>query len=376
MIEIITGLPGNSKTLFTISYVKAWSEKDNRPVYYSGIAELTLPWTQIEPKEWMNCPTGSIIVIDECQRIFRNRTINSAVPDYVEKLETHRHLGLDLVFITQHPMLVDPALRRLVGRHRHMVRIWGMEASTIHEWNSVKEQCDKPSARADSEKTKWLFDKTLYGSYKSSERHTVKRQIPKRVKFLAVVPFLLFGAGYAVKHYMFDSHKSDKVTASATTKSGATGLPGLLPGAHNSPDKEVDPVVDAKNYLWAQTPRITDVPSTAPKYDELTKPTVAPRMAACVSRPSGCKCYTQQGTPYPTSHDMCMDVVKNGYFQEFKDKEDEDDGLRGRRDVQEVSPARVVVEPPPVAENIPSPAPEPPEPPVQRIARAPVKTKG
>lgn len=44
MIDLITGLPGNGKTLYTISTVKKMSEGENRPVYYAGIPELTLDW--------------------------------------------------------------------------------------------------------------------------------------------------------------------------------------------------------------------------------------------------------------------------------------------------------------------------------------------
>jgi len=51
MITLITGLPGNGKTLYTISFVKALAEKENRPVFYSGITDLALDWTEIEPEK-------------------------------------------------------------------------------------------------------------------------------------------------------------------------------------------------------------------------------------------------------------------------------------------------------------------------------------
>jgi zona occludens toxin len=154
---------------------------------------------------------------------------------------------------------------------------------------------------------------------------------------------------------------------------GQGGAPGEVRQAGQAGgggDRLVDPVVDAKNYMWSQTPRVSEVPSTAPKYDELTKPTVAPRMAACVSRPSGCKCYTQQGTPYPVNHDMCMDVVKNGYFQEFKDKEDERIDRQDRKEPQERPNTRLVAEPQPTEENTPVTLSEPPEQ-TQHVVRPP-----
>lgn len=319
MLDLITGLPGNAKTAFTISHVKAWSERENRPVYYSGIAGLTLPWTEIDPEKWMECPPGSIIVIDECQRIFRNRSINAAAPKYVTDLETHRHLGVDIVFITQHPMLIDPALRRLVGRHRHLVRIWGMEASTIHEWNAVKEGCDKPAMRKDSEKRKWVFDKSVYPLYRSAELHTMKRSIPMRFKLLLLVPLVVIGAAYVV-WYLLVKKPRDKALAVHEHSGQVVSGGAVSSGAGASPDghgKAVDPVEDAKRYVFEQTPRVVGLPQTAPKYDDLTKPTAVPVPAACIIRVSGCKCYTQQGTSLDVQDQICRDIVKNGYFQDF-----------------------------------------------------------
>jgi zona occludens toxin len=312
MIELITGLPGNCKTLYTIAYVRAWAKKDNRPVYYSGVpltdkGKNELGWIEVEPEKWMECPPGAIIVIDECQRIFRNRSINSQPPKYVSDLETHRHLGIDLVFITQHPMLVDPAIRRLTGRHRHMVRIFGMAASTVHQWDSVRDNCDKPAIRKDSEKTKWVFDKSVYPLYRSAELHTGKVRIPKRVLLIVVVPIAIGGAVYTVKHLLLDKHQAPS----------QVGQGGKIGGTGATAAKVFDPVADARQYVFNQTPRVQGLQYTAPKYDELTKPSAVPVPAACVHMGSRCSCYTQQATPIDVTYNQCLDIAHHGYFQEF-----------------------------------------------------------
>ena len=144
MITLITGLPGAGKTLYALNYVKNLSEKDNRQVYFSGINDIKLPWIELDKgEEWHQAPTGSIVLIDECQRVFRPRGNGSAVPLHVSKLETHRHDGVDLVVITQHPMLADSNLRRLVGQHFHVVRAFGTKKATVHEFQEVKTDCDK-----------------------------------------------------------------------------------------------------------------------------------------------------------------------------------------------------------------------------------------
>jgi predicted AAA+ superfamily ATPase len=124
--NLVTGLPGAGKTLFTITAVKEQAEKENRQVFYHGIKDLKLPWTPLEkPEEWPLVPPGSIVVLDEAQQLYRQRPAGSSVPPWVSALETLRHRGITLWLITQHPMLLDNHVRRLTGRHLHAIRRFG-----------------------------------------------------------------------------------------------------------------------------------------------------------------------------------------------------------------------------------------------------------
>jgi len=333
-ISLHTGLPGNGKTLYTIGFVKQWSEREGREVYYHGIADLTLPWNKLDdPKKWFLVPPGSIVVIDEAQQIYRNRSIRSDAPEHVTELETHRHLGIDLVLITQHPSLIDPAVRKLTQTHRHIVRIWGMQSATIHLWNGVKDNCDKQ--RADSEKSKFIFDKSLYGVYKSAEVHTMKRRIPMRVVFLLLVPLLLFAAAYVV----YSIAVKPKKVAPVGTGPEAAAMSAASPGAAQ---ERFDPVADARRYVYQNTPRVQHVQHTAPKYDELTKPQAVPVPAMCIKTKSACQCYSQQGTKMDVVGNACFDIAYNGYFQEF-DPNGRDSESRRRQDTTVQPPS-----PPPV----------------------------
>jgi zona occludens toxin len=320
MIELITGLPGNGKTLFTIAQVKAQAERENRPVYYHGIPELSLPWELLDdPKNWASVPPGAIVVIDEAQKTFRNRSLGSVPPQFVTDLETHRHLGIDLVLITQHPSLVDPAVRRLSGRHRHLVRIWGMEASTVHKWDSVKDNCDK--ARADSEKTKWGFDKSVYAYYKSAEQHTMKRTVPFRVKMLFCLPFLLLAAGYGV----YAIAVKPKIAPAAQAQvANPFAHPGQSVPLVSAQAAKFDPISDARHFVDQATPRVEGLQHTAPKYDSLTAPTAVPVPSMCVQlgsvndrKPVRCQCYSQQATKLDVPFNMCLEFARSGFFREF-----------------------------------------------------------
>lgn len=354
MIDLITGLPGNSKTLYTIGMVRAWAEKENRPVFYSGIPELTLDWQEIDPLKWMDCPKGSIVVIDECQRIFRNRSLGATPPAHVVALETHRHLGIDLVFITQHPSLVDPAIRKLTERHRHLVRIMGMEMATVHEWQGVKDSCEKPASRKDSEKTRYAFDKSVFALYKSSELHTFKRRISGRLKLLIVLPFILAGLVWYV--YSFIAGKT-RAVAPPPVVSAVAGSPALLPGGVGPLNASgggravvpFDPIADAKMFIAQNTPRVQGLPQTAPKYDQLTMPTRVPVPSACIQSESACRCFTQQGTAMDVQKDMCVSFARNGFFQEFDPDRERADSARSARGAE-------VLRSSPIGSPIPSPA--------------------
>lgn len=324
MIGLITGLPGNGKTLFALNFIKAKAEKEGRPVFYSGIADLMLPWTEIDGEKWMDCPPNSIIVIDECQRIYRPRSHGSNVPPHVALLETHRHQGVDIYLITQHPMLVDSNVRRLVGLHFHCVRKFGMQASTVHEWSSVKENCDK--SRDDSTRHDFIFPKEAYTWYKSAEVHTHKARIPMRVWILLGVPVVVGGLGWFMyQRWQAKIHPGDVP---------AVGAPGVVGVAGAAPAR-VGPLSRAE-FLAQYEPRVKGLPHTAPVYDEVTKPVRAPYPAACLKSATRCGCYSQQGTRLDVPQQLCEAIAEGGFFMAW-----DADGRPRDRDPAEVRPVRV-----------------------------------
>lgn len=357
MIELITGLPGNAKTLYGIAYTIERAKRENRPVYYFGLKEFKTDdprlqgteWIEFDPVTWHETvPSGAIIFGDEAQKVFRNRSLGSVPGKHVTELEEHRHKGLDFHLITQHPGLIDPAIRKLTQVHTHMVRVWGMEVSTVHKWNGVKDNCDKNSSRADSEKTKWKFRKDLYGLYKSADLHTMKAKIPFRVKLLIALSVVFVALVAYMVLYLKSKTNADNLSApGAVAAAGGAGVHGVpsYPGQiqpGQAPDRSLppDPMVDLQNYAWRDTPRVSGLPHTAPKYDQITEPVRAPIPAACIqvgqatSRKVDCKCFTQQGTPMAVEFNMCVEFARNGYFQDFdaeRDRERSDRAATGER---------------------------------------------
>ncbi|MDW5418878.1 zonular occludens toxin domain-containing protein [Iodobacter sp. CM08] len=311
MINLITGQPGAGKTLRTLHEVKALSEKDNREVYYSGITDLKLPWVEIDPEKWFDCPKGAIIVIDECQRIFRTRSNGSSVPKHVSELETHRHKGIDIYLVTQHPMLIDGNVRRLVGRHLHVMRAWGFQKSSIHEWQGIKENCDK--SRANSVLHVWSYPKEVFDYYKSAELHTVKRRLPAKLIWLLIMPITVFAAAY----YIYTNVVHKKSLAPDAVVSSASMPAGFVPYSAPVSDKKKT----TAQWIEEQTPRIPTLAYTAPVYDKLTEPSSVPAPQACVmSKSKGCLCFTDQATPLYMPTELCENIVKHGVYLAFLNK--------------------------------------------------------
>ncbi|CAH0354788.1 zonular occludens toxin domain-containing protein [Aquabacterium sp. CECT 9606] len=304
MIVLITGVPGSGKTLFTIDELRKLAEKDQRQVYYSGITDIKLPWIEHDARDWMSLPPNSIMVIDEAQRFFRPRANGATVPPEIAAMETHRHLGVDIYLITQHPMLIDQNIRRLTGRHFHLHRMFGMHAATVHEYPKVKENCDKHSA--DALKRTWKYPKDVFSLYKSAEVHTHKVRIPRQAWYLLGL-ILVFALGAT---YLYKSRVSPKKEqqASASDSFNVSGISSPGPGSYQR--KALTPA----EYVQQFQPRVAGLAYTAPVYDEVTKPVRAPYPAACVQGKSRCQCYTQQGTKLETDKALCEGIVAGGFF--------------------------------------------------------------
>ena len=326
MIELVTGLPGSGKTLQTLVRTKARAEKEGRQVFYDGIEginESVLPWVKWDGQKWFELPPNSIIVIDEAQRLFRPRGRTGEPPEYASKLETHRHLGIDLVFITQNPMLIDSHVRRLCERHWHVMRKFGTKWATIHEFPSgVREDVDK--RREGSIRHDFRYPKEAFGWYKSAEVHTHKAHLPMRVWLLLLMPLVFAGAAYAAYLRL----NPEAIQARTDKQAGVVRSPGASAPAGQQPAKYAampgapgrGEHLTTADYLAMHQPRVQGLAYTAPIYDEATSPTEAPYPAACVQSAKRCQCYSQQGTRLEVAAELCGQIAEGGFFVAWRQR--------------------------------------------------------
>jgi hypothetical protein len=295
--------------------VKEWAEREKREVYYHGIDILdpvALPWKQIEAKDWHKCPPGSIIVIDEAHKTFPLRANGSAVPEHVLPIAELRHEGHNLVLITQHPMELDSAVRRRIGRHLHCVRRFGMQACSIREWSRCVENCDKTTK--DSIQHEWIYNKKAYAWYKSAQVHTIKRKLPAKLLWLAAPVIFVPIAIYTVVQVVNQQRSAEAIKQAAAGSAGGASAPLSPVGQSGGP-------LSPRQYVDQFKPRVAGLAYTAPVYDKVTQPTRAPYPAACVQSKSRCQCYTQQGTRLEVPQELCEGIAQGGFFMAWDEQQ-------------------------------------------------------
>lgn len=326
-INFVTGLPRQGKTLFTFIQVKERAEKENRPVYYCNIPEVSIPgWTEIKhPDEWMTCPNDSIIIVDELQDFWGLASSGAKVPLPILELSKHGKRGIDFYFITQDPRLVHTTPRHLCEYHWHVVRAFGTENAVAHKWRGM--QTDPEKVKGKSEKYPWRYPKEAFGKkdkagnwisrpwYKSADVHNIKREIPLKIW---AIPGGLLLAGLAV--YAAVSFLSGAVDKAKNNALGAVPADSVAkpPAQRASAAVGSGQPMTAAEYVASRVGRLPSFPHTAPAYDQVTQPTVAPYPAACVSMRGDCRCYTQQATLMQTPHAVCMQIVKEGFFVDWR----------------------------------------------------------
>lgn len=338
MLYLITGVPGSGKTLKMISDLMNRKDLQNRPLFLDGIPDVRqdiIPHQQVPEGESMQtwhkwAPTGAILVIDECQRVFRPAPSGSKIPDYIAELETHRHKGIDIFLLTQHPRLIHANVRSLIGHHCHIGKT-SLGARRIVEW----ERCANPEANGDianGVKSVYTLDKKAFGVYKSAEEHTKIRT--KRSKVIFVFPIALLAIIIGC-FYVYQSYKKiakpieppkvsataerpaavESVAASAANDSTAAGQYAPQPTQSSEPK----PHLSEEDYQ----PRIDGQPHTAPIYDSMNKQIkTMPYPVACVKNANKCTCYTEQATPIrEMKKSQCLDFVENGIYNPYKQQQ-------------------------------------------------------
>lgn len=362
MLYLITGVPGSGKTLKMISDLMKRKDLQNRPLYLDGIPEVdgtiipNLPIPEGESMEtWHKwAPAGAILVIDECQRVFRPRPSGSKVPEHVAELETHRHRGIDIFLLTQHPRLVDLNVRSLIGHHCHISKT-NLGVRRMFEW----ERCGDPQSRTDVEgavKSVYTLDKKAFGVYKSAEEHTkIRTKLSRTVYAFPIVLLIVIVAAWS-SYNRWQRLNAEEAqtqpapvaapaaspaaggTAAATAADGTHAAGQYAPEEKQTADK---PHISAEDFK----PAIDGQPHTAPIYDTYNKAVqTMPYPAACIKNADRCTCYTDQGTKIKGfDKALCLEYVEDGLYNPYRRQEAQNQGQAAEKPERQEQKAEVLV---------------------------------
>lgn len=335
MISLITGLPGSGKTSLMVHMLMTRADLQNRPLFVDGIRDLQLPTMPIPDGEsmetWHNwTPTGAILVIDEAQRIFRPRPAGSKVPEHIQELETHRHKGIDIFVLTQHPRLIDVNLRSLIGEHRNISRTM-IGLRRLSYW----QRCANPESRNDLAEAKnsiFTIKKDAFKMYKSAEEHT--KLTGSLSAWVWLLPLVMFVSAFLIFYVMgrYDKkinpeQQKQQVQEQVKTQTQVQAASGIYQDINQQNE-----TVEQQNQNTVQSslppltekdfePSIAGKPWTAPIYNGLNRNIQSmPFPAMCVIFDKRrCTCYTEQSTPIKgIDQATCRDYAENGIFNPYK----------------------------------------------------------
>lgn len=302
MIILVTGTPGAGKTLRTVQSIMGWLKQGH--TVFTNINGLTADGDLRHFDEfidWTDTPDGSFVVFDEAQQHFgadggRGRSDRKDIAG----LETHRHTGHTIVFITQHPRLLHSHVTRLVGRHEHVARMFGTQNTFLY-WLDRLMNVDSRSDLKLAQQEHWSYPTHLFENYKSASMHIKTRKIPKKVfyfaAFIVFVLSLTVFAGYKV-------FTSPAFLEIAGLKAVGVDEPSMLPSAES---------VQATAAAIQQTPAAAPAPVQRVDYpaqdwalDRSEATPVSGCMASHNPKKPRCTCYSTNMTPIVMPTSECL----------------------------------------------------------------------
>lgn len=292
MITLITAVPGSGKTLSLIDMIVKALES-GRTVFtnINGLVVDKFPNNHLlceAPDDWRDTPEGSLVIYDEAQQqhLYPSNAQRGPVTDQrLTAMETHRHTGHDLVFVTQAPSFVHHHIRKLVGCHVHFYRARGVQGASRYEWSHT---CDSPNDRKEQERadfTIWKFPKEYFPYYTSAVVHTHKFKLP----FKILVVFLFIGLAVVFLGYRFFVHGGLQTFDSASSSLPVVAQASVMP-----------------------------LPATSLPYEWSSQPEAVPVSGCVASESRGwCQCYGSNGATLSMSHAQCMSVLSSPLPRQF-----------------------------------------------------------
>ncbi|RUL66816.1 hypothetical protein EKH79_03120 [Dyella dinghuensis] len=305
IITLFSGLPGAGKTAQLVAELVRFREREpDTPRFAYGINGLdpsvATVLTLEELRNWKSLPAGSVVAVDECQKVGLMPKDNGKPEAWVRDLAEVRHFGIRFWLTTQDPKNVSTFVRGLIGCHVLFVRKFRTIVVQSYTWGRCIEDPYVRREQADATVAVATLPKSVFSLYKSSELHTVKAKIPLRFYAIPVLAIAIAACCFLVPHMIHKSTVAKSSPAPATASSVSVA----------------DAALRQKDYEKWSKPRVPGLPWTAPMFDKL-EVKAQPRLYCIADEDGGCRCETEQGTSYDVPLKTCRSMVANGVYNPF-----------------------------------------------------------
>lgn len=337
MLYLHTGAPGAGKTLSAVEMIETVLQENPSRVIYSNINGINYPGVISVDFDWMaewwdRATPGSLIVIDEAQQIWRSTRGGGDPGRAITDLETHRHDGIDIVMITQHPTLIHANIRKLVTRHVHLVE-YTKTTALRWDWRECHDDVQEKELRATGDFKEWKYPARLYAYYVSATAHTKRTRTPRSkikgriwgaISILCMLVMIGTVAYYAPKLW----RKAHGVVDSASTSTD--GKPKAdAPAAPGGGEGRKVVHLSTPEYVAQQVPRVVSQPWSAPIYDGQSVTQHPQVWCIAPELPEHCRCITEQGTRYEMPQLECRRYAETGgAYDPYRQERRRDDPAR------------------------------------------------
>lgn len=219
---------------------------------------------------WLWCKPGDLIAIDEAQFVAPRGTMGRKPPLWIQKLEVHRHYGVDFLIVTQHPQLIDTTIRALVGLHRHVRAVMGSPVCMVYVWDYAS----NPERYTMANKTQFVRRRKHYALFHSSVAHV---KPPSSGRWAVVVVPLLALVGFG-------------------------GLAAKITGMVDKPKVEAKAGGPAPPRPRAPAHALVAPPAASTRPAGFVD---VPKLQGCWAQGERCECIGVDGRPVPVVLSMC-----------------------------------------------------------------------
>lgn len=256
------------------------------------------------PDNYFIPPIGSIFIFDEAQEFDWIKNKSGALSNdlRVRSLETHRHAGLDVYFLTQSPNYIHSHIQGLVSPHYYVERSMGLNTSNVFKFGNFQKSPDSPAIKKRADDNSIMKLGNEYGQYyKSSSEHNMKSPIPLKLKIALAVLVGCIAFTVSKFHsagFIGDGQQDIQVSETNTNKDTVTTAP--------QPTINATTTAKEQHELEAFNRRIYLINEHLPKDYEVIKSEPILQVRSVVKMGDKCRAYNSFGDLMELSFDECI----------------------------------------------------------------------